>query len=198
MLKPNKSATDVKNYRPISLLSCCYKLLERCLTSRLSDRIDASIPHDQAGFRKKRNCCEETRSHQLYWTRFRQKSENWSGFYRSLGSIRYGMETRPNAKTESNNSVSTDINSSYEYSQRQKLPSNHEWQSQSHANSEQRLTARVRTIKLSILHLHHRPSRNHIQKIYLRRRHRNRISINIFRRNWENPGKRSSWARQVF
>lgn len=39
-LKPNKSAEDPANYRPISLLSCCFKLFERTILSRLQDTMD--------------------------------------------------------------------------------------------------------------------------------------------------------------
>lgn len=31
VFKPNKAADEAQNYRPISLLSCCFKLFERCL-----------------------------------------------------------------------------------------------------------------------------------------------------------------------
>lgn len=41
------------------LLSCCYELFERCLTGRIGDLIDATVPKDQAGFRKNRNCCDQ-------------------------------------------------------------------------------------------------------------------------------------------
>lgn len=59
ILKPNKPANEPQSYRPISLLSCCFKLFERSLIVRLSATIDESIPIEQAGFRKKRNCCDQ-------------------------------------------------------------------------------------------------------------------------------------------
>lgn len=58
VLKPNKPANEPQSYRPISLLSCCFKLFERCLVSRLGASIDDANPIEQAGFRKKRNCCD--------------------------------------------------------------------------------------------------------------------------------------------
>ena len=60
ILKPNKEPTDPKNYRPISLLSSTYKLFERMILARLQPIIEASLPIEQAGFRKNRNCCDQT------------------------------------------------------------------------------------------------------------------------------------------
>lgn len=59
ILKPNKEPTDSKNYRPISLLSSTYKLFERMILARLQPIIEASLPIQQAGFRKNRNCCDQ-------------------------------------------------------------------------------------------------------------------------------------------
>ncbi|XP_072028100.1 uncharacterized protein [Amphiura filiformis] len=43
---------DLKNYRPISLLSNLYKLYTRLLTNRLEIILDGNQPREQAGFRK--------------------------------------------------------------------------------------------------------------------------------------------------
>lgn len=61
-LKPNKPAEDPANYRPISLLSCCFKLFERAILTRLRDVIETAIPKDQAGFQRNRNCCDQVLS----------------------------------------------------------------------------------------------------------------------------------------
>ena len=50
--KPGKPIDEPSSYRPISLLCCCYKLLERML-------FESVIPPEQAGFRKKRNTCDQ-------------------------------------------------------------------------------------------------------------------------------------------
>ena len=50
VLKPNKSADDVKNYRPISLLCVPLKLLGRLFLSRLDPVIDPQLPPEKAGF----------------------------------------------------------------------------------------------------------------------------------------------------
>lgn len=50
VLKPNKSSDNSVNYRPISLLSCYYKLFERCILGRLRPIIESVIPKEQTGF----------------------------------------------------------------------------------------------------------------------------------------------------
>ena len=56
--KLGKPLDDPTSYhRPISLLCCCYKLLERLLLTILSPILRA--PPEQAGFRKKRNTCDQ-------------------------------------------------------------------------------------------------------------------------------------------
>ena len=42
---------DLKNYRPISLLSVIYKIFTKILTNRLEAMIDFMQPREQAGFR---------------------------------------------------------------------------------------------------------------------------------------------------
>ena len=43
---------DIKNYRPISLLSHSYKILTRLLQTRIERTLDENQPREQAGFRK--------------------------------------------------------------------------------------------------------------------------------------------------
>jgi hypothetical protein len=62
ILKPQKSADDPKSYRPIALLSCVYKLLERLIYTRISPLVDGIIPVEQAGFRSGRNCTDQVLS----------------------------------------------------------------------------------------------------------------------------------------
>lgn len=59
ILKPNKPAEDPSSYRPISLLSVCYKLLERLIYNRIYEAIDSKLPDEQAGFRRKRSCTDQ-------------------------------------------------------------------------------------------------------------------------------------------
>lgn len=42
---------DIGNYRPISLMSCMYKLFASCLLNRITLDIDSHQPYEQAGFR---------------------------------------------------------------------------------------------------------------------------------------------------
>lgn len=59
VLKPGKQADQAESYRPIALLSVCYKLLERLVYNRILPILDASIPVEQAGFRPGRSCCDQ-------------------------------------------------------------------------------------------------------------------------------------------
>ena len=44
---------DIKNYRPVSLLSHTYKLFTRATQNRTEKVLDENQPREQAGFRKK-------------------------------------------------------------------------------------------------------------------------------------------------
>ena len=59
VLKPGKQPERAESYRPIALLSVCYKLLEKLLYNRLSPILNPGIPVEQAGFRPGRNCCDQ-------------------------------------------------------------------------------------------------------------------------------------------
>jgi len=48
-----------KSYRPISLLSTCYKLLGRLVLHRVSPEVDKLLSPEQAGFRRNRSTCEQ-------------------------------------------------------------------------------------------------------------------------------------------
>ena len=57
--KPGKPLDDPTGCRPISLLWCFYKLLERLQLTKLAPIFESVIPREQAGFRKKRNTCDQ-------------------------------------------------------------------------------------------------------------------------------------------
>jgi Reverse transcriptase (RNA-dependent DNA polymerase) len=59
ILKPGKDGSDASHFRPISLLSVVFKLLERIILQRIQPLIDEKIPTSQAGFRQHRSCTEQ-------------------------------------------------------------------------------------------------------------------------------------------
>ena len=57
LLKSGKDPKFVESYRPISLLECVGKLMERIVVTRLEDEVERMqlLPHSQAGFRRWRS-----------------------------------------------------------------------------------------------------------------------------------------------
>jgi len=48
-----------ESYRPISLLSTCYKLQECLVLHRVSPEVEKLLSPEQAGFRRNRSTCEQ-------------------------------------------------------------------------------------------------------------------------------------------
>lgn len=59
ILKPGKDGTDAAHFRPISLLSVTYKMLERLILNRIEPIINKVVPQTQTGFRHHRGCAEQ-------------------------------------------------------------------------------------------------------------------------------------------
>jgi hypothetical protein len=57
--KPGKDPKLAVSYRPISLLSMSYKLLERLVLQRISPTAETILSPDQAGFHKNRSTCDQ-------------------------------------------------------------------------------------------------------------------------------------------
>ena len=58
-LIPKKGDTSkIKNWRPISLLNCFYKIISRVITSRLRKYMDKTTPICQKGYSSSRYCQE--------------------------------------------------------------------------------------------------------------------------------------------
>src|SRR5206468_3828177 len=57
--KPGKDPKEAANYRPISLLSVSYQLLERLVLQRITPTVEALLSPDQAGFRHGRSTCDQ-------------------------------------------------------------------------------------------------------------------------------------------
>ena len=59
--KPNKPKVFLKNWRPITLLNCTYKIASGCIANRIKTVLDKIINKDQTGFIKGRYIGENTR-----------------------------------------------------------------------------------------------------------------------------------------
>ena len=93
ILKPNKKPDDPNNYRPISLLCCLYKLLERIILTRLTPILEEHLPHEQAGFRPGNGTEEPVLAlTSLIESGFERKVKMGTGTGRSIGSLRHCME----------------------------------------------------------------------------------------------------------
>lgn len=57
--KPGKDLNLAASYRPISLLSVCFKVLERLILQRISADVENILQVEQAGFRKGRSTCDQ-------------------------------------------------------------------------------------------------------------------------------------------
>ena len=58
-IKPGKDPTISKNYRPIPLLCILYKVYERMILARISQKVEEHLSPDQAGFCPGRSCCDQ-------------------------------------------------------------------------------------------------------------------------------------------
>jgi len=59
IVKPGKDPSLAANYRPVSLLSVHYKLLERLALQRISPTVEGLLSPDQVAFRKGRSTCDQ-------------------------------------------------------------------------------------------------------------------------------------------
>ena len=61
ILKKDKPAENVSSYRPISLINCISKWLEKIINTKLQNWVENNniLPHCQAGFRKNKSCQDQ-------------------------------------------------------------------------------------------------------------------------------------------
>ena len=59
--KKNKAANLLKNWRPVTLLNCDYKIASKCIASRIQKFLPRLIDNDQTGFLQKRFIGENIR-----------------------------------------------------------------------------------------------------------------------------------------
>ena len=89
-----KSPEEAGSYRAISLLSVCFKLLQRLIYNRLLPVVDPHLPREQAGFRPGRSTVEQVvKLTEDIETAFenRNKSEMYLSIYQPL-TIQCGTE----------------------------------------------------------------------------------------------------------
>ncbi|XP_030754581.1 uncharacterized protein LOC115881295 [Sitophilus oryzae] len=84
VLKPNKPKNVPESYRPIALLSSCYKLLERMLLNRIGPLILEHTPVEQAGFRPHRSCVDQVLSLTIHIEAGFQKQQKTTVVYVDL------------------------------------------------------------------------------------------------------------------
>jgi hypothetical protein len=93
ILKPGKDGTDASHFRPISLFSFVFKLLERIFRTlqRIQPLIDEVFPVSQAGSRLQRSCPEQVMAFtHRGWTP--TQTQNSYGVYRSHCCLRHCLE----------------------------------------------------------------------------------------------------------
>ena len=56
--KKDKALNELKNWRPITLLNCDYKIASEAIASRLKSVLSDLIEYDQTGFLKGRSIAE--------------------------------------------------------------------------------------------------------------------------------------------
>ena len=59
--KKNKDAKLLKNWRPVTLLNCDYKIASKSIANRFKKLLSKLIDHDQTGFQKNRFIGENIR-----------------------------------------------------------------------------------------------------------------------------------------
>src|SRR5699024_11187956 len=95
ILKKEKPPQEASSYRPISLLSVCYKILERMIYQRISPIIEDILPSEQAGFQPQRSFSFKD-SHRSW---FPKTVKNWCCSFGSHCRLRYSMKEWFNTQT---------------------------------------------------------------------------------------------------
>ena len=82
--KPAKDSSLAANYRPISLLCVCYKLLERLALQRIFPIVEGLLSPDQAGFRKDRSTCDQVAAPTIFIEHGFQQNLKTGAFFLDL------------------------------------------------------------------------------------------------------------------
>jgi hypothetical protein len=82
--KPGKDLNNAASYRPISLLSVCFKLLERLALQRVSPLVETILKPEQAGFRREQSTCDQVAALSTYIENGFQKNLKTSAVFLDL------------------------------------------------------------------------------------------------------------------
>ena len=84
-----RNRKDIKNYRPICLLSNMYQLFTQIITTRLEKKLDENQPREQAGFRRKYSTTDHNLKRSAVNTTYHCVSLSWI-------TRRYSTQYKPN------------------------------------------------------------------------------------------------------
>jgi len=87
--KPGKDPKVTENYRPISLLIMCYKLLERLVLQRISHTVKTILSSDQAGFLKNPSTCDQISTLKTIQNGYQQKLKTRAVFLDLMAAYKY-------------------------------------------------------------------------------------------------------------
>jgi len=90
--RPGKDHSMAAIYRPISLLSVCFKCLERLLLRCIKPTLENTIVVEQAGFRQGRSTGDQVLALTTFIKNgFQFNQKNWSCLFRPDSCLRYGL-----------------------------------------------------------------------------------------------------------
>ena len=97
--KSGKDHSIAANCRPISLLSVCFKVMERLILHRISPTLDDSIVVEQAGLRHGRSTCDQVLALTTFIENGFQRKQKTGMIFLDLTSRRHSLALGPSNET---------------------------------------------------------------------------------------------------